>query len=268
MPRTRDSSAAMKMTQSVDRALSILNLLAEHPRGLGVSSIAEALALHVSTAYRLLSTLMAHGLVRQQPETNKYRLGLRLVDLGTTVLGGLDIREEAAPFLHELQRKSGEVVHLGVLDGGRVVYIDKVEPLHDKSRIYSRIGRQSPAHCTGLGKVLLAFAPEEVVERTIAKWGLQRFTPATICEPAELKRHLREVRAAGYAVDNEEHEKGVCCVAAPVMDHAGEAVAAVSVTGFAAWIGPERMRQLAPLVVETAGAISDRLHYQGEKSRQ
>lgn len=249
-----------KTIQSVDRALEILGLLMEHPKGLGVSSIANSLGLHVSTAHRLLATLAAHGLVRQNEESNKYRLGLRLIDLGTTVLSGLDLRDEAAPYLAELQRKTGEVVHLAVLDDRYVVYVDKVEPTKG-FQIYSRIGRRSPVHCTGLGKAILAFSSEAAVDRVIEA-GLHRYTTTTICEPVQLKEHLREIRERGFAIDMEEHETGVCCAAAPVLDHSGIAVAAISVTGLTVRIGMERLKELGPIVREVADAISTRFSFQ------
>lgn len=255
-----------KTIQAVDRALEILGLLAEHPKGLGVSSIANSLGLHVSTAHRLLATLAAHNLVRQNEDTSKYRLGLRLIDLGTTVLSGLDLRDEAEPFLDELQRKTGEVVHLAVLDDRHVVYIHKVEPSKG-FQIYSRIGRRSPVHCTGLGKAILAFSPAPVVDRVIQA-GLHRYTATTICDPDELRAHLGEIRERGFAFDMEEHEVGVCCAAAPVLDYSGRAVAAVSVTGLTVRIGPERLKELGKMVREVADAISERFSFQKQRSHK
>jgi len=249
-----------KSIQAVDRALEIINLLADNPRGLGVSTIAERAGIHISTAHRLLATLMLHNLVRQERPGGKYRLGLRLIDLGTTVLSGLDLRDEATPFLEELQRATGEVVHLAILDDSQVVYIAKVES-EKRFQIYSRIGRRSPAHCTGLGKAILAFSPESIVDKVI-EGGLRKFTSTTICDPDSLKSHLQEIRSQGYCFDLEEHEKGVLCVAAPILNHAGLAVGAISVTGLSVTLSRERLGEIAPLVRTTANSISARFNFQ------
>ena len=244
--------------QSIERAVAILNAFSAEQPELGVTEIAAQLGLHKSTVHRFLVNLEAGGLVERNPRSSRYRLGLRIFELGGLVLQQMNLWDEALPFLEGLVHESGETGHLAVLDGGEAIYIEKVEARR-ALRIPSAIGRGYPAHATSLGKVLLAHAPVEEIEAVIADHGLARCTPQTITDPARLRDELAWVRRQGYAVDNEEYEEGVGCVGAPVFDHAGEIVGALSISSPAARLHRIGTPELGELVGRHAAALSAEL---------
>lgn len=255
----------LPIVQALAHGLAVLEAMArDESDWQGVSDIAARLRMHKSTVLRLLATLEHCGYVEQDLATRRYRLRLKLFELGSQVVGRTDLLKEARPVLERLNRECGEVVHLGVLDEGQVVYVEKVESTHT-IRMYSRIGRRSPLHCTGVGKALLAFLPSEEIVRIIETKGLKGYTPNTITDRSALLRHLEDVRARGVAFDNEEHEPGIRCVAAPVWDRTGALVAAISVAGPSLRMTPERLEELARPVMEAALEISRRLGYVGRR---
>ena len=231
--------------------------------GLGVTEIATRLREHKSTVLRLLVTLENEGYVGQDPRTLAYHLRTKLFQLGSAGLAGMDLVKVARPHLDRLGALTGEVVHLGVLDEGEVVYIIKVESQH-VINMYSRIGRRSPAHCTGLGKALIAYLPEDELDRLIERRGLHRYTANTFADPTSLKAHLAEIRARGVAFDHEEHEPGVRCVSAPVRDHTGAVVASISMAAPAMRLTPEQAEAVVGVVRDTARLISEELGYASE----
>lgn len=249
------------LVQSVDRALTILEILKDSGEGIGVTELGGRVGLHKSTVYRLLATLARRGYVEQDPVTERYSLGLKLVELGSAVLERLELRDLARPYLKELMEASQEVVHLVVLQDGEVVYIDKVE-CPGPVKMYSQLGRRVPAHATAVGKVLLAFLPPESREAIIAR-GLPALTPNTITDPERLRAELERIRERGYAFDCEENELGIRCVAGPIFSHAGQVVAAFSISGLAMRLTLGRMEELAKLVRKVSLQISARLGYQG-----
>jgi DNA-binding IclR family transcriptional regulator len=166
----------------------------------------------------------------------------------------------AEPLLIELWQNSQETVHLGVLNDGEVLYVEKLESPHT-IRMYSEIGRRAPLHCTGLGKALLANLPAEEIEQVIEQRGLRRYTENTLVNRADLFEEMAAIRFRGAAFDNEEHEKSVRCVAAPVYDAQGRVIAAISIAGPAFRMTPERQKDLVPYVVEASQRISRRLGY-------
>lgn len=251
------------LVQALTHGLAVLEAMARAEEDWhGVTELAARLRMHKSTVLRLLATLEASGYVEQEPETRRYRLRLKLFELGSQVIGRTDLMKEARPILEDLNRQTDEVVHLGVLDQGEVVYVDKVESSHTL-RMYSRIGRRSPVHATGVGKALLAFLPEAEVEGITENRGLKRYTPNTIVDRSRLLAHMAEIRKAGVAFDDEEHEPGIRCVAAPVMDLHGRVAAAISVAGPSLRMTPERLTELVNPVREAANELSRRLGGKG-----
>ncbi len=251
--------------QSVDRALEILAAVCEAEGGISLRDLSEQLGLHKSTVYRLLQTLSAHRFVVQDPLTKQYRVGLRLFELANHVIAKIEVRTQALPELKALSQQTNETVHLAVLDEGDVVYIDKQETQHT-IRMYSAIGKRAPAHCTALGKVLLAYLPEEEVECIAREKGLKAFTENTITSLQALKHHLAMVREKGYAIDDAEHELGIRCVACPIRDHTGEVIAAVSLTVPTMRASRAQIEAMAPLVMQTADRISRKMGYVGDVS--
>ena len=248
-------------TRSVERALEVLITLCNADGGLSLGELSAKTGLHKSTVHRLLRSLMNYQLAVQDPETKFYRPGLRLLELSHQVLSKLELRSQARSELEELSRRLNETVHLAVLDEDEMVYIDKKETQRT-IRMYSAIGKRGPLHCTGVGKVLLAYLPEERLERIIRK-GLRRYTERTITSPSELKRHLALVRERGYAIDDTEHEPEIRCVACPIRDHTGKVIAAISLTIPASRITREEIEGLAPLVKGYADRISRKMGWVG-----
>ncbi|KKM10592.1 hypothetical protein SY88_13075 [Clostridiales bacterium PH28_bin88] len=246
--------------RAVERAIEVLNCFSlEHP-DLGISEIAAMLKLHKSTVHRILVTMELHGLVEQDLNSGKYRLGLKLFEWGHLVITQKDIIREAKTYLRELANRCRLTVHLSVLAGGEVFYLDKLE-CSTALISYTNVGKRAPFHCTAMGKVLTAGMPGEELDRLVEEKGLQRYTPNTIVLPEDLREHLRRVREQGYAVDREEIQAGLRCVAAPILNHEGKVVAALSASGLAADIPDERIPVLAKEVMETASKVSCRLGY-------
>ncbi|MDK2823537.1 MAG: IclR family transcriptional regulator, regulon repressor [Clostridia bacterium] len=252
--------AKSNFIQSVDRALQIMEVFSSEKRELGVTEIAQSLGIHKSTVFGLLATLENRGYVEQNLENGKYKLGLKLFELGNLVQEGMDLRSLAAPFIAELVDKYGETVHLVIHDKGEVVYIDKRESLSN-IRILSRVGSRLPMHCTGVGKCLLAFMAEEDIQLVIKK-GLRPFTPNTIIDAEKLKQELATIRNNGYAFDLEEIEMGLRCVAAPIKNHKGEVIAAISLSGPSMRMDEEKMLQLIEPIKTAALKISRSLGFQ------
>jgi len=244
--------------QAIERAVSILNAFSPEDPELGVTELAERLGLHKSTVHRFMVNLDAAGLVERNPRTGRYRLGLRIFELGGLVMQQMNLWDEALPFLEGLVHDTGETGHLAVLDGGEAIYIERVEARR-ALRVPSAIGRGYPAHATNLGKVLLADLSRERVEAIVAERGLAAYTPHTITDLPRLEAELERIRALGYAVDNEEYDDGLRCIGAPVRDHSGHVVAALGIGGPVTRITPDRVDPLAELVMTAARGLSRRL---------
>jgi DNA-binding IclR family transcriptional regulator len=255
--RERGGTARYRI-QAIERAVAILNAFSTDRPELGVTELADRLGLHKSTVHRFLVNLETGGLVERNPRTARYRLGLRLFELGGLVLQQLNLWDEALPFLEGLVRDTGETGHLAVLDGGEAIYIEKVEARR-ALRIPSAVGRGYPAHATNLGKVLLAYLPPEEVRAIVEERGLAAYTSNTITDLARLEAELVRIRSRGYAVDNEEYDEGLRCIGAPIQDHTGHVVAALGIGGPVTRVTPGRVGELAELVMAAAKGLSRRL---------
>lgn len=253
-----DENRSRYLTRSVERALTVLHLFIVGEAEISLSEISQRVALHQSTVFRLLATLSAAGFTEQNPHTGRYRLGPAALSLGQAFLRHSDLRMLAEAQLAGLRDASSETVHLATLDGTEVLYLEKLPGLHPIGLMSSRIGDRSPAHCTGLGKALLAHEPEALVRQSLSG-ALRSFTPRTITRMNDLLEELARVRRQGFAVDDEEHELGVVCVAAPVFD-SDRVVAAISASGPADRIRQEmRDEGLTQAVLSAAAEVSSRL---------
>ncbi|HXZ44990.1 MAG TPA: IclR family transcriptional regulator [archaeon] len=259
MVQRKSNAGTPAPIRAVAHSLKLVDALAASDHGRGVTELSEELRLAKSTVYRLLQTLVSHRYVVQDPATGRYHLGLKFLELGFLVSNRLSIPAIARPHLQRLMEATNETVHLGLLEGHEVVYADKIE-CSQTIRMYSRIGRRSPLHCTALGKALLAYQPEEVLREVLCA-GLQRQTARTITTARALRAELKQIREAGHASDNEEFEEGLRCLAAPVRDHRDAVVASVGIAGPAMRFKPERVPELIKLVQETAEAVSAALGY-------
>jgi DNA-binding IclR family transcriptional regulator len=247
-------------SQVLDRVVRILECFGPERTDLRLLEIAAATGLHKSTIYRLLEAMRAHRLLGFDAQSGRYYPGLKLFEIGSLAAARFALERHAHPTLEHLANVSGETAHLCVLDGADVVYIAKVECTRTL-RIPSAVGQRNPAYSTGVGKAILAFLSPGEIESYIASTPLKPFTRKTLTSASELKANLRQIAARGYAVDDQEREDGVRCVAAPVRGHNGEVVAGISIAGPTMRVTRERIAELAGHVIAAAGEISAALGY-------
>jgi DNA-binding IclR family transcriptional regulator len=246
------------MSQGTRRTLAVLEYLAAHG-GVSLSRLASDLGLTTSTAHRCLSALAEQGYVVQDGATKQYALSMKLVAVVARALDNLDIRAVVKPVLRDLATRVGETAHLAVRDGDAVTYIDKVAGT-GAIQMASHVGYRAPCHATALGKVLLAHETADDIDGYLERSGLPALTPNTITDPESFEMELERVRRRGYAIDNAENETGIRCVAAPVRDHRGAVVAALSVSGWTLSMTRARIRtEVVPAVVEHATEASRRM---------
>jgi DNA-binding IclR family transcriptional regulator len=256
MDRVPARAGEPPVIQSVDRAIDALEYLARHDDG-SVTDLAAALEVHKSTAFRLLAVLEARGLVEQVSERGRYRLGFGIVRLAGAAAGRIDLVEQSRPVTSRMALEVGETVNVARLEAGAVVNVDQVRgPAAITS--HNWVGQRTPLHATSSGKILLAHLDPAARERLLAV-PLERFTPSTVTDPAELRRQLDAAFATGWAYTLEELELGLNAVAAPIRQHDGAVVAALSVSGPSYRLSPERIPAVAPSVVAAAGEIGRRL---------
>jgi len=247
--------------RAVERALQILACFDdEHPER-GISDIAQAVKLHKATTHRIVTTLMSFGYIERAEDGQRYRLGLRLADLGYKVIRRLDLRREAAPHMNDLADRLGENCDLCVYDRGQVLYLEVVQGNHALT-IAAAVGRSLPVHATASGKVLLAHLPEQEREEFLGR-TLEVHTQHTITDPDALRRQLETVRSQGYAVDDEELEAGIRAVSAPIRNREGRVIAAMSIASPASRLTLDRLPVVAKELVAAAGAVSTRMGWAG-----
>ena len=240
---------------ALERALSVLELLARTQNGLTLPELTRRLSLPKSSVHCLLLTLERRGYLLRQAPNGRYLFGSRLFSLGNQVLNGLALRETAAPHLRDLMERTHLTVHLAVLEGGEAVLIAKAEP-PGASRLATWPGKRMDLHSTGVGKALLAYLPEAELARLLGERGLPRRNENSITSTRKLREELATVRRLGYALDDEEDEIGLRCIGAPVFDPAGGVAAAISVSGSIIEVREENRAALAAQVVATAAVIS------------
>jgi DNA-binding IclR family transcriptional regulator len=241
--------------QSVDRALSILEILARSGE-CGVTEIATALAVHKSTAFRLVATLEQHGLVEQVEGRGKYRLGVGLLRLAGATSARLDVVQEARPLCKQLAAATGETVNLATLSGNSALYLDQVAG-SSALQTHNWVGQHIPLHATSNGKVLMAWLGAAELSDLLGR--LPSYTDKTITSKASLRKQLEQVREAGYAVAVDELEIGLTAIAAPVHNAHGDVVCSMSVSGPSFRLTPERVADVVPLVVDASDELSHRL---------
>lgn len=247
--------AAESGVNSVVRALGILQAFAQANGTLTLGEMSAKLGMPKSSLHRLVSTLEREGFLARHAETGRYQLGLAVLRLAGPALASIDLREIARPYLEGLARELHDTVHLAVLDRGDVIYIDKIES-PSRVQMVSHIGGRVPAHCTGLGKAMLAHLSEDEVRHIVEERGLPAYTPATIVALHPLFAELRATRERGYAVDAGEHESMVRCVAAPIRDSRAQMVGAVSATTVVAGWEAEHRAAMTRAVLDVAHSIS------------
>ncbi len=244
----------------LNKAFSILDVLLENNAPMNITEISEKLNFYPSTTHRILDTLKYEGYVEQDGSTQKYQLGLKLVELGMTRLNQIDLVDEARPFLKELSQKINETVHLAILEGSSVLYLAKEES-SQTIRMISYIGKRAPLHCTSLGKVLLAFLPQKNKNKVLENLNLFKLTENTITDKHELIEELKKIEQEGFALDKEENEKFVRCIAAPIRNYQGKVIAAASISGPSYRVNEENQNYLKEELINACLNISFRLGF-------
>ncbi|MCJ0762568.1 IclR family transcriptional regulator [Variovorax terrae] len=251
------------MNNTLIKGLQLLEVLASRDGTAGVSELALELGMGKSNVHRTLQALVELGYVVNEDSRGAYRASLKIWEVGARVIARLDVRRAASPAMQWLLEETRETVHLSVLDGDQVVYVDKLDS-PEPVRAYSEIGGRAPAYCVATGKALLAWRDKPPALLRPAASPRQAFTPATLTDPAELVRELARIRAQGYAVNRGEWRASVWGVAAPIVDGTGQVVAAIGLSGPATRIKPTRVKSLAGLVTEAAQRVSDTLAVGGD----
>jgi len=252
--------------QVVDRIFQILDVLGEVKGEMGATELAVRLNLHKSTIHRLLVSLERHHFVEKNQATAKYRLGWHLFELGMIAVSRLDLLSLSRPHLELLVKKTCETAHLGIMSSGELISILSVEA--DRSlRLPATVGRRSPLYCTSQGKAILAFSPESVSAGIVRSMQFKAFTRNTITKQTRLREELELIRKRGYSIDNEELEEDLRCIGAPVFNHDGEVIAALSIAGPTYRVGGGHLPKLIEAVITAARQLSTALGMRIEKQQ-
>jgi IclR family KDG regulon transcriptional repressor len=248
-----------KLIPAVDRTLDILELLANKQNELSFTELSSSLNIPKPSLSRLLSNLQQRGYVNRNPVTRKYQLTLKLLTLSDRLLDKLDLREKAKASIQKLMERSKETVELAILDDKEMVYIDKLES-YESIRLVARIGsRYSTLHPTAVGKVFLAYMPEEDSECIIREKGLKKFTENTITDVERLREELKEIQTKGYAFDDQEVRLGIRRIAAPIFNHSKKMAGVIGIAGPTFRMRRGRREELAKMVTQAAKEISNEL---------
>lgn len=256
--------ANVKSIQSVKHALQLFEVFrtSSKQQEFGVTELSKTLGLHKNNVFRLLATLSSCGYIEQNPVTENYRLGIGIFNLGQKFINKLGFLKLAKPFMEKIVSDVNEAVYVGILREGNVIYLDIVEP-NSPVRVVSRVGKDVPAYCTSIGKIQLAYSSEEEINKMYMGARLKKYTEYTITSLPELKKHLKEVATNDYAIDDQEFEKEVRCIAVPIKDYLGTPVAAISVAAPIYRMDENRLiNEILPATKKYAREISKRLGYQ------
>jgi DNA-binding IclR family transcriptional regulator len=255
-------SSEAKIIKSIVKAAAVVDLLAVSDSPLALSVIAKKLNMAKSTLHGILATLITVGYISQDGESGHYSLGLKLFEVGNTVSRKWNERRLAYPYMQDLVEKTGETVHLAILDDGEVLYINKLES-SGSIRIVTESGIKLPAHCTGVGKALLSGLKPYELNEFAAKRGLDRYTDTTITDLETLKAELELIRSRGYATDDQEYIEGLRCVSVPIFNHKGRVTCALSVAGPVARMRDEAFEEVKRHLLTAAREVSRQMDYQG-----
>lgn len=253
-PRSFNAPAEAASVQSLDRALKILSIVAAG-NGLSLSEIAARSGIAASTAYRMLTTLSNHSMVEFDTADQLWSIGVETYRMGSAFLRRRNLVDRARAVMQQLMETTGETANLGVAEDDCVVFVSQIET-HQAIRAFFRPGTRSPFHASGIGKAILAHLPPDRVSAIVRKAGLESYTPRTLADPLSLARDLREIKARGWSVDDEERHPGMRCVAAAVFNEYGEPIGGVSVSGPTVRVTPERVGDIGPLVRDAAAEIT------------
>lgn len=247
--------------QAVSHALDLLEQFHDEVDELGVTELSKRLKLHKNNVFRLLATLESRNYIEQNKVTENYRLGLKTLELGQTFIKQMGLLRQSRPVLEALVKECNETTYVAILKEAHIVYLDVVET--DLTvRVVPRVGARLPAYCTAAGKVQIAYMTDEELESYLPTKEMKRFTPKTLVDREELKKHLKVIAEQGYAIDDEEMDVGVKCVGAPIRDYTRRIIGAVSISGPSMRFTDERLqKELIPLVIRSGEEISHKLGY-------
>ncbi|PSL40176.1 IclR family transcriptional regulator [Planomicrobium soli] len=252
----------MSNVQSLERAFNLLDTLSEYPDGLQITRLSEKVGLSKSTVHRLLATLITMNYVYKDPESEKYRIGYRLLYLTRNILNNIDVISIAKPFLEALSADVNETIHLCIEDMGEVLYVDKIES-NQTIRMFSRVGSRAPMYCTGVGKMLLSGMEQTKYNNVVDRISFVSKTENTIKSKDQLATELQVIKEQGYALDNVENEEGIRCIAAPIIDSKGDIIASFSISGPSNRITMDRVNEeLVHKITQTSAKISRHLGYE------
>jgi len=249
--------------QSLQRGLGILEIVAKNGTGVTMAEVSREIGLHTSTTFHLIRTLAALGYLVQDEGTKQYHLGSKVFHLAASAWTEVQLFKIAKPFLVDMAQHTGETSHLAILERGEVIVIDKVDG-SGPVRLTERVGYPRPAHCTAIGKALLANLPEAEMKAFLEAGEFRPSTPKTITAGPILEQELARVRAQGYAVDDEEFAQGIRCLAAPVRNFTGQVVAAVGISGPVWRVSLDRVAQLTEFVKSIGHRLSQQLGHSDE----
>jgi IclR family pca regulon transcriptional regulator len=256
---------AKNFITSLSRGLSLLSMLAESPHPLNLTELSKRLHLSTSTVQRLTYTLQCLGYVDRENETKKFRIGPKTITMSLRAMRNLNLRNVAFPLLEKTSKEIGETVNLAILDGVEIVYLERIKT-QQILNINLEIGSRLPAFCTSMGKVMLAYLPEDRLEELLNRMKLSPLTPKTITRKEDIKKELKKVRMRGFATNNEELAAGLRSVAAPIRNVRGEVIAAVNIAVPSIRVSQKKLETtLAQKVMETAQQISSNLGYEERK---
>ena len=250
------------MIQSLQRALGVLEVVANNHAPMGSTEISRKVGLHPSTTHHLLQTLTSRGYLAQDEQTREYYVGSKVFQVAALAWNEANLLKLAAPTLADVAQYSGETSHLSLITQNEITVIHKVEG-KDPIRVSARVGYPSPAHCTANGKILLSSFPKDQLKEFLTENELRPFTPNSVTSIEHLERELTRVRAQGYAVDNQEFKIGVRCIAAPLWNFTGQVIAAIGITGPAWRMTEDRMPDLAEYLTSVSRRLSRGLGYAG-----
>ena len=246
--------------KSIDKVLDLLEFLSINEQEIGVAEISKKINMGLSTVHRILTTLKSRGYINQNEQTAKYRLGIKLFELGCAVQNTKHLIEIAKPYLRELSEITNEIVNLAILEGREVIYLSKIESTEILT-VNIKSGTRVLAHCTALGKVLLAFIPDREFDGLYnSEKQLPSLTQNSITSLKELKKQLKKIREQGYTIDKEEYKIGVNCFAVPIINKEGRAIAAISITGPASRFTVDEMEKVKDRLINISKEISNSLY--------
>ncbi len=243
----------------INRAFDIIELLAHTNHPMSLSEIVSESGISKTTAYRLLRTMHERHYV-EKGKDNCYTIGIQLIETVSSHINGLELQTESKPILASLREDLNLTAHLGILDGGDVIYVEKLD-LYPTTRLYTQVGYRSPAYCSSMGKCMMACLSGDELDEILYHLKFEKYTPNTISTAKELKQHLKKVRSQGYAMDDQEYMSGHRCIGAPVFDYRGDAIASISASGPISQVTDEKLPLVIREVKKAAAEISRRMGY-------